>query len=194
MSELEAMTEGDNIDIIALTETLPKSYSKYTKPKDLNFNLKGYTTIHCFKGRGLCICIKDSITFDRISSYEDMYDTSIFIKIKTSEDNLTLGLIYRSLTSREEENGKLLSLVDHVAHEHNSYTKKLLLLCDFNFPGIDWPTEECCHNESHIESTFLTCFHEHFLFQHVNKPTHCRGDQSETLIDLIISNNPNLVS
>ena len=26
MSELEAMTEGDNIDIIALTETLPKSY------------------------------------------------------------------------------------------------------------------------------------------------------------------------
>ena len=65
---------------------------------------------------------------------------------------------------------------------------------DFNLPGINWENESCCHKENHIESKLLSCFQENFLFQHVNKPTHSRGEQTETLIYLIISNDPSLVS
>ena len=106
MTELEAMIEKNKIDIIALTETLPKSYSNYTQPEDFTFVLDGYNSIQCFKGRGLCLFIKDTIKIDRISPYEDIFQTSLFVKIKTAEDTLTLGLIYRSPTSDEEDNKK----------------------------------------------------------------------------------------
>ena len=35
--------------------------------------------------------------------------------------------------------------------------------------------------------------HEHFLTQFISEPTHCRGNQSPTLIDLLISNDEKFV-
>ena len=65
---------------------------------------------------------------------------------------------------------------------------------DFNFPGINWELECTNHqNEMNIENQFLTCIQNNFLFQLVDQPTHCRGLQTPTLIDPIITNDPNIL-
>ena len=41
--------------------------------------------------------------------------------------------------------------------------------------------------------SFLECVHSNCLYQLVDQPTHHRGDQTPTLIDLVISNQNDLV-
>ena len=127
MHELESIITQNNIDIIALTEIIPKTFSKDTKAEDFKFGIKGYTTINCHSGRGLCIFIKDNIQFDRIVPYETIFETSLFIKVTTVVESFTLGLIYRSPNSTEAINNNLLKQLHLVANEHKSCTKKLLL-------------------------------------------------------------------
>ena len=71
---------------------------------------------------------------------------------------------------------------------------KLLIMGDFNYPEINWKDESSNCRENHPASRFLSCLHQNFLTQHIIEPTHYRGLQSATLIDLIISNDPNFVS
>ena len=75
----------------------------------------------------------------------------------------------------------------------NPLKDKFVLVGDFNLPKIDWVHDTCVENESNINFKFLKLIHEHFLTQFVSEPTHCRADQTPTLIDLLISNDENFV-
>ena len=72
---------------------------------------------------------------------------------------------------------------------------QLLLLGDFNFPGINWETETTKHqhNSFNFEDLFLNTIHKNFLYQMVTEPTHSRNLQTPTLIDLVITNNPSII-
>ena len=45
-----------------------------------------------------------------------------------------------------------------------------------------------------IENRFLNCIQKNFLTQHVDNNTHLRGNQSPTMIDLVISDDPDIIS
>ena len=47
--------------------------------------------------------------------------------------------------------------------------------------------------KTHINSKFLECVHEYYLTQLIKEPTHIRGEQNPTLIDLILCNDSDFV-
>ena len=91
-----------------------------TAPEDFLFSLKGYISIQNYKGRSLCFFIKESVDYVHILEYDSFFKTSIFIQIKTSEDKLTLGLVYRSPNTINDENLQLINMFDKISKDHKS--------------------------------------------------------------------------
>ena len=72
----------------------------------------------------------------------------------------------------------------------NGYTH--LLICgDFNFPHIDWSliTGDNSHTQAFVET-----IQDMFLYQHVYKPTRYRPNATPHILDLILTNEENMVN
>ena len=78
LDELETIALKENADVIAITETLLKNMPPHVQPEDFKFKIKGFTTIHNYNGRGLCLFIKENLNFTQLFEY-DALKTSIFI-------------------------------------------------------------------------------------------------------------------
>ena len=190
--ELETFCAEHKIDLVAITETLPK---QNVPDKDcIKFNLNGYQTLQNNSGRGVCIFYKDSLTVNEIPHDFNSFPCSIFCNIKTNtNEKLTLGLVYRSPNSSAEDNIKLINYLNSFLPKLKSGNDKLLLMGDFNLRDIDWEQESCSKDDHDVNTKFLKCVHKHYLTQFVSKYTHHRAEQSPTLIDLILSNDQEFV-
>ena len=125
------------------------------------------------------------------------------------DDPVILGLMYRSPSGSPTETDNLTKQFDAVCQKY--VKNKLIIMGDFNFKEIDWASETCSNmtissSENHRDSPtndtdvnkpkaqkFLDKFHKNYLYQFIKKPTHHRGDQTPSLIDLIISNDQDFV-
>ncbi len=65
---------------------------------------------------------------------------------------------------------------------------------DFNHPELDWINGRATKGPDHKSSVFLEATRDSFLFQHVQHPTHYRSDQTPTTIDLLFTNEDNMLS
>ena len=87
---------------------------------------------------------------------------------------------------------KMKSHIREVVSKTLSY---VLLMGDFNYPDIDWSNwitkSECPDSQ---EFKFLECIRNCFLFQHVRKPTGVRGSDTPNLLNLIFTNEANMVT
>jgi hypothetical protein len=70
----------------------------------------------------------------------------------------------------------------------------VLIMGDFNFPNIKWPswTTEGDNSNSQ-EFKFLECVQDCVLYQHVDRPTRWRGNDTPHLLDLIRTNEEHMV-
>ena len=189
LEELETYIDKNNIDLIAITETLPKHADESYTPI---FVLNGYKCFLNNEGRGVAIFVKENIECSRLENYEKLFSPSVFLKLKLPNMNHCIfGNIYRSPNATDKENDKLNEQITKIADEH--LREKLVLVGDFNFPDIDWAGDTCHKGDNHKASKFLECLHFNHLSQFISEPTHHRGTQSPTLIDLILSNDDDLV-
>ena len=192
--ELISIIKHDDISIVAIVETLPKDLEhRKIDPNDIKFVLPGYSVIHNNKGRGLCLFIKDGIDFIRQPDYET-FDTSIFVKIKTKEDSLTLGVVYKSPSSSVEQVQIMLDQINSISNKHQHPNDKLLLLGDFNFPQIDWFNEITPGSDENPASRFMYTIHDNYLKQLIDQNTHYKPGTKPSMIDLIITNNDDLIN
>ena len=106
-----------------------------------------------------------------------------------NSDKLLVGSVYRPPSNSKEDNAALyntiLSLIEGRSH--------VLLGGDFNQSDIDWREGTTPKCEASPGAIFMEFVHDSFLFQHVSEPTHFRGTQTPTLIDLVFSNEENMV-
>lgn len=66
---------------------------------------------------------------------------------------------------------------------------------DFNLPNTDW--ESWNNKNDYIETQdykFIQCIQDNFLYQHVNKPTRWWGTDTPHVLDLVLTNEKNMVS
>ena len=189
MEELEVFIDQHKIELIALTETIPKNSNNESEHK---FILPGFKCEQNNNGRGVCLFIKENIEFLRLTELEDLFTPCVFSKITLPNNEFFIpGVIYRSPASNDIENKKLNELLDTVAHTYQNH--QFVLVGDLNYPDIDWISEECNKSEDHRAFKFLNTVHKNYLTQFVDKPTHYRCMQTPTLIDLILSNNPDFI-
>ena len=105
-----------------------------------------------------------------------------------NSDKLLAGVLYRSPSGSNSNNEKLIGLIDEISDSNYSH---LLLMGDINYPKVNWDSWHVSAEDSR-EYKFMKCLQDNFLFQHVNKPTRCRGTDTPSILDLVITNALNI--
>jgi len=181
-----------NVDIILITEVLPKStrtpvdIAEIKLPGfDCHTNFNGDTHL----GRGVAVYIRDSLNSSKCAMTLN-FEESVFCEIALKgTDKLLVGCIYRSPNSTTENNIKLNESLPRIC----SRSTHLLIAGDFNFPEINWQEGTTPRDENSKSSRFMEAVRDSFLFQHVQEPTHYRGQETPHLLDLVFSNEEGMV-
>lgn len=155
--------------------------------------LEGYnhfSNISCVK-RGVLIYVSECLNTNPVETDVE-FDENVWVEVKLEKgDKLLIGCIYRSPNSPESNNKKIMEGLKKMCDQKYSH----VLICgDFNFPEINWSTETTTTNENHQAYRFLECYRDCFLSQHVVQPTHHRGDQRANVLDLIFSNEEEMIT
>ena len=189
LEETISFVQEKDIDITAISETLPKN--AFHTP---TFVIPGFDSFPDNRGRGVCIFVKKSYEATKIDKLNAIFSPSMFLNIKLSKDNhFTFGSIYRSPNCSSEENDNLCTQIQQVSKLFHDLNHKFVIVGDFNFPEIYWETASCANKPEHRASMFLNVLHENYIHQHITEPTHHRALQTPTLIDLVLTNDQHFV-
>ena len=103
---------------------------------------------------------------------------------------MIVGCIYRSPNITRDNNKLLLDMMQGA--NSGSYSH-VIIMGDFNYPEINW-SQECSNVGAKHEATkFLEWMRDAYMYQHFKQPTHQRGDQQQNTLDLVLSNELDMV-
>lgn len=203
MTELLARVKLENPDIICATEIIPKNpkntiYKEaYEIPGyEMHDNIDKYGKVPNL--RGSIIYIKRGLTWKAVEY--GLFEESLFIEVKLKGgDNLLCCSLYRRGETSAENNNQLLSSLKQVANKKYSHA---VLMGDINLRHIIWDVDEedgtvigyCSNTDPKIfENRFLECLRDCLFFQHITEPTRQRGSDTPTTLDLLMTNEENLI-
>ena len=75
----------------------------------------------------------------------------------------------------------------------SSNPSHLLIVGDFNVPGIDWNTKFSAAPENHYSHNLLKTINDCFLVQHVTEPTRYREEEACNILDLVLTNEEGMI-
>ncbi|CAC5374164.1 unnamed protein product [Mytilus coruscus] len=145
------------------------------------------------EGRGLLMYVDTNLEATEIQMNTE-FQENLFIKIKLNQnDKLLLGLIYRSPSNNTKEyNDKLVNLMSEATEMGYSH---ILIMGDFNYPEINWEIWNTKGERSNnYENIFLESLQDNFICQHTTKPTRWRGADTPHTLDLVITNEEEMIS
>ena len=125
---------------------------------------------------------------------DNIFQENIFVRVQLRNSNkLLIGLLYRSPSNNSTQYNEGLHNIMHEA-TNLGYTHQVLMGV-FNHPSVNWETWSC-ENESTTsqEFKFIECVRDCFLTQHVTKPTRWRRSDKLHVLDLIMSNEEEIIS
>ena len=147
IEDLKVAISGSDIDIIMITEVIPKA-QKNPIPKCI-LNIEGYNLFLNFDCtqenlgesgiRGVAIYIKNTIESEEVKLC-NVHKDHLWIEVKLKgNDKLLCGCIYRS--PAKDKAMETTKQINQIFHSLNSINFSHLLICgDFNYPEIDWDT------------------------------------------------------
>ena len=190
LSELICYKQSQSPDIIALTEVLPKVSSLSTVAEA--YMLQGYSmfTTDLSMGRGILIYVKECLgatDFNITATYKEHVWCQLYL---ARGDKLLVCCIYRSPHSTVDNDFKLYDMFRNICAKKPSH---ILILGDFNFKEIDWENYSCNTNETHPAYNCLESIRDCYLFQHIKTPTRFRGKQEPSVLDLVFTNEENMI-
>ena len=100
-----------------------------------------------------------------------MFSESIWCSFETEVGSMLIGCVYRSPNSDAGNNNDLLELLHDASNQSFDY---LLIMGDFNYPGIRWDGTFVGGKEGE----FVDCLQESYLLQMVRQPTTFRQGQT----------------
>ena len=200
LSELAFLLKENKPDIVGVCEVLPKNFKNDIHPE--YFKMEGYTietNIHKLNEtnvRGCIMYIKEGIDYKRldINIGQKQFDEHIIIVINLSgNDKLLCSTMYRRGESPDDNNEALLKTLKHITNDMKF--SHLVAMGDFNIKKIDWSNQSCLSQDTNDYSNrFLECIRDSYLFQHITEPTRQRGNDKPSTLDLVFSNEENMVN
>ena len=191
---------GEEPDIIMITEVIPKAQVLPISPALIA--ISGYSLYLSFDPqqprlgtsgiRGNCIFVKESLSSSEVDFPGSEFQEQVWVEIKlVGGDRLLIGCLYMSPSGPRLQNiGAFAALLEHVIQANPSH---LLITGDFNMPEVDWVNNVVNASPGHPAHKFLCATQDAFLFQHVTRPTRYRRDQTANVLDLIFSNEEEMV-
>ena len=174
--------------VIALTEAKHKSRWSAALSE---FNIPGYNIYSnnlSSNNRGIIVYASQDLSCKVVNVNVDFSEFLVLeIEGRCAYNNTTIGVIYRSPSSKSDNDLKLHELINTICTSQSN--NKIILMGDFNWPNIDW--QSCSSSNSHgSETKFLDILRKNYLSQHIDKPTRIRGDDEPHILDLVITNEP----
>ena len=174
---------------MAIVEVLP---NKVGNINDVELAIRGYNIYtNDNPKRGCIIYVKDSniSTSNSLGSCE--FDESVWCNIMLERgDKLCVGCVYRSPNSTNINNIALNKLIEQANRQHPYH---ILILVDFNYENIDWETLVTVPGATQETAQFVETVNFENLYQHVKQYTRSRSDQNPSILDLILTNETNMV-
>ena len=179
--------------VIALQEVRPKNYR--FERQLVEYSIEGYDILEknvtdAKEGRGLLIYVRNEVSYSELTLKQE-YCEYLSIEIKGMEDTLVIVTVYRSPNNNSTGNDNLLKLLNEV----NDYRAKYkLIIGDLNLPNIDWERCTTTTGCNSFEFRFIETFRDCYLTQHVKEVTRMRGETRQSNLDLMISNEEEIVN
>jgi len=168
-------------DVIGITESWT-----HENVLDSELNISGFQLFRCdrkngLKGGGVLLYVRDTLNPVEHHTHTD-YGEHVWCKV----NDLLIGLCYRSdnlaIVGHNNE-AELRQVLHEVSDRH------VLVMGDFNYPGIDWISSTTVPSAGLGAVEFLQTVESCFLTQHVQTPT-----RADAVLDLVLSRDPDLVS
>jgi hypothetical protein len=138
---------------------------------------KDRSDVKAGKGGGVVLYVENEIpTCEYVELIKSKYE-SVWCKIlgdSTQGQNLIVGVCYKSPNADCNEVNELFKVIEKAAKD------KVIIMGDFNFPGLNWDTLECEANTRDFRDLVL----DNYLDQHVLKPT-----RESNILDLVLASN-----
>ena len=181
--------------IIAVTEVNPKArcfqQQDYQIPNYIMFDVN----VGAQGRRGVVVFVHTSLE-KSVSSIEIVseFEETLLLSLKLrAGDCLLFGVFYRSPSSSESNNLALNTILSTLCVQESPKYSHLCVVGDFNFPVIHWSAGHTCQ-EGSMEDKFIETMENCFLHQHILSPTRCRGNTTPHILDLVLSNEAEMVS
>ena len=161
--------------------------------QDCILDLEGYTRYQTDQEkRGVIVYIAnhlDSYQIDLESEFSEYLVCNIRLN---NRDDITLGCIYRSPDSEEENNALLNSLLmeinNSIKHKH------VCIMGDFNYKEINWDKNEVYTNSEHHAYHLFDTVNDLFLYENVRQPTRFRDGQNPSALDWVLTDKQDSIS
>ncbi|KAJ3656547.1 hypothetical protein Zmor_015618 [Zophobas morio] len=159
-------------------------------------SLSGYSLFRrdrqSIRGGGVCIYVSNFVMSNFIVSVVDS-DTSnvesLFLKVTGKSLSIVLGCVYRTPSSDFDSDLELFNALTVLANDYNN-----LLICgDFNMPELNWPLV-CSGSLNRSSQLLVDLISDSHLYQMVSEPTRYRKNQCPSVLDLVLSSNPDLIA
>jgi hypothetical protein len=143
--------------------------------------------------RGIVMYVRDSCNAQQVelSDEQRAINESVWIELPLeNKDTLLIGTMYRSPNSSCDNNANFNRLLRDMTKDRSH----VLVVGDFNHPELNWTEGTSPSSIDHKATMFMDTIRDSYLFQHVTASTHFRAEQTPTLIDLILTNEENMIS
>ena len=192
MEELELRVKIEKPHIILITEVNNKHVK--IRPDLVTFQLEGYQLFQqnvSAEGRGILIYVRDSIAgVQEVTAKQEFSENKILSVKFTNNVSLVIACLYRSESGSTVNNENMLKLLKEI--DKMKYTHKLVI-GDLNYKHIDWENWQTPKPETSEEHQFISCLQDIYWHQHVTSPTRYREGTDPSTLDLILSNDENLI-
>ena len=186
--ELETIIRQKDIDVALICESLPKK--QLASLPSVPVIMEGYDSLEDSTGRGILILYKEHLELSVIRAITDVYSPALYLKVTNSSTILHLGIVYRSPNISKADDMKLNKQLKLASKK----LKNLIIYGDFNHPEIDWKSMNSSKGEDHQATEFLHVVQDCKLDQLVTEFTHLKPNCKPSLIDLILTNNKDLIN
>ena len=190
--EFQLLVSQHNPYIISITESWLESNIHDSEIQLNNFNLFRNDRSGS-RGGGVLLYVHKSLMCSPCVKLNAVkFEESLWYLVSLSnKQTLLLGLVYRSPSSVETNNSKLLEALQIISQQYGN--TQLLLMGDFNFPDINWVDTHCFSSPISLSAKFLETMQDSFLTQYVQEPTRHQLDQQPSVLDLIITRDPDSI-
>ena len=188
--EFTNLVEQKKPDVICMVEILPKS-STYSFNQS-EYSIHGYC---CYfpdnMKRGVVIYVNIALISSSYHLATNSYEECVFVSVNLKNQNkLLICCVYRSPNSGAENNNKLIELFNKLGNKKLTH---LLIVGDFNCKEIDWELKTAKTGPDSIQAQLVQTIYTQGWFQHVNFHTRFRGSNLPSLIDLVITNEIDMI-
>ena len=200
MSELHVIIGNENPDIVVISEVLPKNSNRTIHKEEFiipNYEMITHPNVINNIGRGSLMYLKRTLIYKEIKlgtakDKLDEYEEAIIVEINLNKtDRLVCASIYRREKSSDENNKKLLKILEKLSELKCSH---LAIMGDFNLREINWSDYSCPgDNLEDLNHEFIECVRDCYLFQHILEPTRKRGRDTPHVLDLVFTNEENMI-